>query len=308
VPVGFLPAITAGQRGGELSAQGELAGLGAAGFSDDGRPVANAEVMRRALQYQRVTGLPLVLHEEDPDLSGGGVVHEGPIGTRLGLAGIPAVSESIAVGRDAALAQYEDAAIHICHVSAKETVEEIRRAKARGVRITAEVTPHHLVYTDEAVLGLDPRRFKMNPPLRSEDDRQALIAALIDGTLDCVATDHAPHAANEKEEPFEQAPFGVIGLETAFAACHTHLVVPGLMPLELLVRRMSGDPARALGLPVPSLAEGAPADLTLIDLETEVTVEEPFQSRSANCAFLGERLRGRVALTIAGGQIAWERP
>jgi dihydroorotase len=268
--------------------------------------VSDARVMRRALQYQRITGLPLVLHEEDVRLSGTGVVHEGAVASRLGLEGIPSISESVAVARDAALAEYEDGWIHICHVSAAETAEEIRRAKARGVRISGEVTPHHLSLTDEAIASLDPSRHKMNPPLRDESDREALIAALADGTLDCVATDHAPHAADEKEVPFEEAPFGVTGLETAFAACHTHLVLPGRLPLEILVRRMSSDAAAALGLPVPTLADGAPADVALIDPAAAVVVGDGgFRSKSRNSAFLGESLTGRVVLTIAGGQIAW---
>jgi dihydroorotase len=306
VRVGFYAAITVGQSGDELTEQVELAQLGAAGFTDDGHPVADAQVMRRALQYQGITGLPLVLHEEDPRLSGTGVMHEGAVASRLGLAGIPSVSESVAVARDAALAEYEGGWIHVCHVSAAETVEEIRRAKARGVRITGEVTPHHLALTDAAVESLDPARYKMNPPLRDESDRRALLAGLTDGTLDCVATDHAPHDADDKEVPFEEAPFGVTGLETAFAACHTHLVRPGEIDLTLLVRRMSQDPAAALGLPVPSLEAGRPADLALIDLDAAVRVGEPgFQSKSRNSAFLGEDLYGRVMLTIAGGQIAW---
>ncbi len=306
VRVGFYAAITVGQAGRTLSEQGELADLGAAGFSDDGRPVANAEVLRRAYQYQRVTGLPLVLHEEDVDLSAGGVMHEGLISSRLGMRGIPDVSESVQVARDVTLAHHEDAHIHICHVSAAKTVEVIRAAKAQGIRVTAEVTPHHLVLTDDAVLDLDAARHKMNPPLRSEQDRQALIAGLLDGTLDCIATDHAPHAPQEKESPFEDAPFGVTGLETAFASCYTHLVAPGLIPLELLVRRMSSDPAAVLGLPVPTLADGATADVALIDLGvTEQVGERGFQSKSANSAFLGDALTGRVLMTIAGGQIAW---
>lgn len=308
VRVGFLAAITAGQKGAELTEQVELAGAGAAGFSDDGHPVADAGVMRRALQYQRITGLPLVLHEEDPALSGAGVVHEGAVASRLGLAGIPSISESVAVARDAALAEYEGGRIHICHVSAAETAHEIRRAKERGVRITAEVTPHHLALTDAAVASLDPTRHKMNPPLREESDRDALIAALADGTIDCVATDHAPHAADEKEVPFEEAPFGVTGLETAFAVCHTHLVLTGRMSLELLVRRMGADAAAALDLPAPSLAEGAVADVALLDPAERVIVgDDGFQSRSRNSAFLGEELTGGVRLTIAGGRIAWRR-
>ncbi|MGD9694588.1 MAG: dihydroorotase [Thermoleophilia bacterium] len=306
IRVGFYAAITVGQDGRELTEQAELAELGAVGFSDDGHPVANAEVMRRALQYQRITGLPLVLHEEDPHLSGRGVAHDGPVATRLGLAGIPSISESVAVARDAALAEYEGGRIHICHVSAAETVEEIRRAKGRGVRITGEVTPHHLVLTDEAVASLDPARHKMNPPLRAEDDRLALIAALIDGTLDCVATDHAPHGGDEKEVPFEEAPFGITGLETAFAACNTHLVETGLVDLPTLVRRMSADAAGVIDLPAPTLADGAVADVALIDPDAAVLVGEGgFQSLSRNSAWLGEELRGRIVLTIAGGQIAW---
>lgn len=306
VRVGFFAAITVGQKGAELTEQAELASLGAAGFSDDGHPVSDARVMRRALQYQRITGLPLVLHEEDVRLSGTGVVHEGAVASRLGLEGIPSISESVAVARDAALAEYEGGWIHICHVSALETVEEIRRAKARGVRITGEVTPHHLTLTDAAVASLDASRHKMNPPLREESDRQALIAALADGTLDCVATDHAPHDADEKEVPFEEAPFGITGLETAFAVCNTHLVAPGHLPLEILVRRMSTDPAAALGLPVPTLADGAVADVALVDPAARVVVGDGgFRSKSGNSAWRGEELLGRVALTIAGGRIAW---
>lgn len=306
VRVGFYAAITVGQEGRTLTEQGELSDLGAAGFSDDGRPVTNAEVLRRAYQYQQVTGLPLVLHEEDADLSAGGVMHEGLVSSRLGMRGIPDVSESVQVARDAALAAYEGAHIHICHVSARKTVEVIRLAKAQGVRITAEVSPHHLTLTDEAVLDLDAARHKMNPPLRSADDREALIEGLLDGTLDCIATDHAPHAPQEKESPFEDAPFGVTGLETAFASCYTHLVASGRVALETLVRRLSSDPAATLGLPVPTLAEGAEADLVLIDLAARERVgERGFQSKSTNSAFLGEELAGRVLLTIAGGQIAW---
>ncbi len=306
IPTGFYAAITRGQEGTTLTEQGELADLGAVGFSDDGRPVANARVLRLAYQYQEVTGLPLVLHEEDPHLSGRGVMHEGLISSRLGLAGIPDVSESVQVARDATLAAYEGAHIHICHVSACKTVEVIRFAKAQGISITAEVTPHHLILTDEAVLDLDAAKHKMNPPLRDEDDRQALIEGLRDGTLDCIATDHAPHAPQEKEQPFEDAPFGVTGLETSFSSCYTHLTLTGALSLELLVSRLSSDPARALGLPIPTLTEGAPANLALIDLAAKERVgERGFRSKSTNSAFLGDELTGRVTLTIAGGQIAW---
>jgi dihydroorotase len=308
VRVGFYAAITLGQDGAQMTEQAELADLGAAGFSDDGRPVVDAQVLRRALQYQRVTGLPLVLHEEEPTLSARGVMHEGAVASRLGLAGIPSVSESVMVARDLALAHYEGGWVHVCHVSAAETVDEVRRAKERGVRVSAEATPHHLTLTDDAVRELDPARHKMNPPLRSEADRRALVAALIDGTIDCVATDHAPWSVHEKEVPFEEAPFGVIGLETAFAALHTHLVLPGLVPLETLVRRMSGDPAAALGLPVPTLAEGATADVALVDPEARWTVEpDGLAGKSSNSSWLGDALTGRVRMTIAGGRMAWRR-
>ncbi len=307
VRVGFYAAITRGQQGDTLTEQGELADMGVVGFTDDGVPVSNAEVMRRALRYQQVTKLPLVLHEEDADLSGDGVMHEGEVSTKLGLAGIPGISEAIQVARDADLAEYEGGRIHICHVSAEETVDAVRRAKERGIAITAEVTPHHLVHTHERVLGLDASRDKMNPPLRAEKDRQALIAALVDGTIDCIATDHAPHPAHEKERTFEEAPFGVTGLETAFAVCYTYLVKPGTIALELLVERMSADAARVVDLPVPTLAEGSVADVALIDLDADQIVgEHGFQSKSTNSAFLGDMLSGRIMMTIAGGQLAWK--
>ena len=309
IPTGFYASITVGLKGEALTEQAELARLGAAGFTDDGRPVWNAQVFRRALQYQRLHGLPLVLHEEDRDLSGAGVVHEGAVASRLGLEAIPAVSESIAVGRDCALAQYEAATIHICHVSAWQTVEEVRRWKALGVAVTAEVTPHHLVLTDADIEpDIDPSRHKMNPPLRASRDRDALIAALIDGTLDCVATDHAPHAANEKDAPFEDAPFGVTGLETAFAVLYTDLVLPGTIDLALLIRRMSTDAARVVGLAPPTLMVGATANLALIDLAGRATVgASGYQSKSTNNAFAGRELAGVIRTTIAGGQIAWQR-
>jgi len=308
IGVGFICAITKGQRGQELTEAAELAELGAVALSDDGVPVANAAVFRRALQYQHLAGLPLTLHEEDMDLSAGGAMHEGAVSARLGVGGIPAVSESVAVARDVALAGYEDARIHICHVSAKETVKEVRAGKARGVQVTAEVSPHHLLLTDTDCESLDAATRKMNPPLRGASDRAALIAALCDGTIDCIATDHAPHGASEKELPFEEAPFGVTGLETAFASLYTRLVATGEVPLETLIQRMTSDAARVLDLPVPTLAEGAVANLTLIDLAAQWVVgADGFQSKSRNSAFLGATLEGRIELTIAGGQLAWQR-
>jgi dihydroorotase len=306
VPVGFLASITRGQRGEELTEMAELADSGAIAFSDDGVPVVSAGLMRRALQYASITGRPLALHCEEPTLSRGGHVHEGRVAAELGFAGYPSVAESVAVERDLALAAYEAQPVHVLHLSAAESVEALRRAREAGVAASGEATPHHLCLTDEAVRSLDAN-VKMNPPLRSAEDRAALLEALRDGTIEAVATDHAPHASHEKEVPFEAAPFGVTGLETAFAALYTQLVRPGLLTLEALLERMSAGPARIYGIERPRVAAGAPANLVLLDLEREWLVgEEPFRSRSRNSWLLGEKLTGRVALTVAGGAVVFE--
>jgi dihydroorotase len=305
VAVGFLATVTRDMEGEELTEMAELRDAGALGFSDDGLPIVSARVLRRALQYQRLCGGTIALHEEDPELSGDGDMHEGPVSAALGLAGVPSVSESTMVGRDAALAGYEDGRIHVQHLSAAESVQAVRVAKAAGVRISCEASPHHLCLTDEAVRSLDPRRFKMNPPLRSEADRQALIEGLRDGTIDCVATDHAPHAPEEKEVPFEQAAMGVTGLETAFAALHTDLVLPGVLDLSLVVERLSGG-AEPFGVERPSLAPGSEANVALCDLGAEWTVgEEGYESRSQNSWCAGRKLTGRVLMTVAAGQVAY---
>jgi dihydroorotase len=302
MPTGFFGAISKGQLGEELTEMGDLADAGAVGFTDDGRPVVSAGLMRRALQYAEITGRPLALHEEEPTLSRDGHMHEGAVSARLGFAGWPAIAESLMVERDLAIAAYESRPIHVMHVSAAESVTALRRAQADGVAATAEVTPHHLCLTDEAVLSLDPN-VKMNPPLRSEDHRQALLEGLRDGTLSCIATDHAPHARHEKDAPFEEAPFGVTGLETAFAALHTHLVQPGVLPLATVLERMSAGPARAFGLPVPRIAVGEPANIVVLDLEREWPVTlDVFRSLSVNSWLLGATLRGRVVRTIAAGR------
>ena len=304
VPTGFLAAVTVGQDGEALTEMAELADMGAAAFTDDGRPVARAGILRQALQYQRLAGRLIALHEEDPSLTGEGVMHEGTVSALLGMAGIPSISESTMIARDAQIALYEDAAIHIQHLSARESVEAVEQAKAAGVAISCEASPHHLCLTDEAVRSLDAA-FKMNPPLRSGDDRQALIDGLRSGAIDCVATDHAPHAREEKEQPFELAPMGVTGLETAFAALNTDLVEPGLLDLGTVVERMTAGGA-PFGLPFPTLAVGAPANVTLIDLGAQWQVgESGYESRSANCAFDGRRLTGRVRMTIAAGAVAY---
>jgi dihydroorotase len=315
VPAGFLACVTRAMEGGELTEMAELRDAGAVGFSDDGLPIANARVMRRALQYQHLVGANIALHEEDHDLSRpagahaphlGGVMHEGIVSAALGLAGVPSVAESTMIARDAALAAYEDARIHVQHLSARESVEAVAAAKEAGVRITCEATPHHLVLTDEAVRTLDSR-FKMNPPLRSEDDREALIEALRSGLIDCVATDHAPHATEEKEVPFEEAAMGVTGLETAFAVLHSELVLPGVLDLGVLVERMSAG-AAPFGFEAPTLAPGSEASAALFDPDAEWEAgADGWESRSDNSCFAGRRLRGRVLMTVVAGQVVYRQ-
>jgi dihydroorotase len=306
VAVGFLAAISKGQQGAELTEMGELADEGALGFTDDGRPVVATSLMWRALQYASITDRPLAVHCEDPTLSQGGHMHEGVVSAELGIGGWPSIAESVMVERDLALATYENRTLHLMHLSAKASVDALRRAQGEGVRATAEATPHHLVLTDEAVRSLDSN-LKMNPPLGNNEDRKALVEALRDGTISCVATDHAPHARHEKEVPFEAASFGVTGLETSFSALYTHLVEPGLLPLETLLERMSAGPARAYGLEAPRIAVGAPANLVLLDTQASWQVsEDGFRSRSKNSWLIGEKLRGRVRATVAAGRLVHE--
>ena len=304
VPVAFLAAITRGSAGEELTEMAELADQGALGFTDDGRPVQSAGMLRKALQYQRLCGGVICLHEEDPTLSRGGAMHEGAVSAALGIGGIPTVSESTMVARDAELALYERARVHFQHLSCLASVQAVASAKAAGATVSAEVTPHHLLLTDERVRGLDTR-MKMNPPLAAERDRRALIAGLRDGTIDCVATDHAPHALEEKEVPFEQAPMGTTGLETAFAALHTGLVLSGELSLSRLIERMTAG-AQLFGLPTPRIAPGEPANAALLDLGAVwVPGEHGWESRSTNCCFAGQALTGRVVLTLAAGAVAY---
>jgi dihydroorotase len=307
IPVGVMPAITRGLAGTELTEMAELREEGAVGFTDDGRPVVSAGMLRKALQYQRLCGGVVALHEEDPSLSGRGAMHEGEVSAALGVAGIPSISEATMIARDAMIAGEDarhPARIHIQHLSARESVEAVALAKDRGVAISCEASPHHLCLTHEAVRTLDTR-MKMNPPLRTEEDRQALIDGLRSGVIDCVATDHAPHARDEKEVPFEQAPMGTTGLETSFAALYTELVLPGVLPLALVVRRLS-DGAALFGLPTPRIEPGAAANLALVDLDAEWVVGDGgYASRSANCCFDGRTLRGKVLLTVAAGAIAF---
>jgi dihydroorotase len=307
VPTGFMAAITVGLQGEQLTEMAELAALGAIAFTDDGRPVASAGTMRNALAYCAITRRPLALHEEERSLSRDGQMHEGAVSAELGLAGWPAVAETAMIERDLLLAAYEQRPVHIMHLSAASSVEAVRAAKAGGVAVTAEVTPHHLCLTDEAVRTLDPNT-KMNPPLRTELDRLALLEGLHDGTIDCIATDHAPHARHEKDAPFEEAPFGVTGLETSFASLNTYLVQPGELPLPVVLERMSQAPARVLGLPVPRIRVGERANLVELDLDTDrVVTEDVFRSRSVNSWVLGRTLRGVVVRTVADGVLVHER-
>jgi len=301
-------AVTKGQQGEEIVEFGDLVHNGARGFTDDGRPVMNTEIMRRALEYSAMFNVPILDHCEDAHLAHGGVMHEGDVSMRLGLKGIPALAESVQVARDVDLAGFTGGHIHIMHVSKKESITHIREGKARGVRVTAEVTPHHLTLTDEALLGFNTAA-KVNPPMGSAADREALIEALLDGTIDCIATDHAPHTDIEKDFPITECPFGMVGLETAFALLYTRLVKTGRFTLEFLVEKMTAAPAKVLNLqPRGSLADGAPADMVLIDLNQEFEVTSQFfRSKSCNSPFIGERLQGLVMRTLVGGKTVFQR-
>jgi dihydroorotase len=300
VPVG---AITKGLAGEELAPIGGLVAAGAAAISDDGAAVANAGLLRRAMVYASMYGLPVMEHCEDRALSGGGVMHEGHWSAVLGLHGIPPVSEEAVLARDLLVAESAGAHLHVLHVSTAGSVRLIREAKRRGVRVTAEVTPHHLALTDEAVAGFDPN-CKMNPPLRSSEDRDALREGLRDGTIDAIATDHAPHSVEEKMVEFDQAPFGVIGLETALGVALTVLVHTGLLALPELIRAMSTAPASILGLPGGRLSPGAPGDLTILDLDrTWIVDPSTFTSKSRNTPFAGWELTGKAVATVVGGEV-----
>jgi dihydroorotase len=304
-PIG---AISLGQNGQQLAEFGELVGAGAVAVSDDGKPVVSSHLMRTALEYAKTFGIPVADHCEDPTLSAGGVMHEGLVSTRLGLKGIPAAAEEIMVARDVLLAELTGGHVHLCHMSTRGSVALIRWAKDRGVRVTAEACPHHFALTHEACEGYDTNA-KMNPPLREVEDREAIRQGLKDGTIDVIATDHAPHHYDAKEREFDDAPNGIIGLETALGLAITELVKTGLLTLPELVARMSSIPARIFGLPGGSLAPGAPADVTVFDPDVEWTVRpQEFCSRSRNTPFGGRRLTGRANVTIVRGQIAFQRP
>jgi dihydroorotase len=303
-PIG---AISLGQQGQQLAEFGELVGAGAVAVSDDGKPVVSSHLMRTALEYARTFGIPVADHCEDPTLSAGGAMHEGLVSTRLGLKGIPAAAEELMVARDILLSELTGGHVHLCHMSTRGSVELIRRAKEKGLRVTAEACPHHFTLTHEACEGYNTNA-KMNPPLREPEDREAVRLGLRDGTIDVICTDHAPHHYDAKEREFDDAPNGIIGLETALGLAITELVDSGLMPLADLVLRMSVMPARIFNLPGGTLAPGAAADVVVLDPTAAWTVRpEDFYSKSRNTPFTGRELRGRAEATIVRGQAVFQR-
>jgi dihydroorotase len=302
-PIG---AVSRGLEGEALAEMADLRAAGCVAFSDDGKPVRNAMLMRRALEYATMLGAPIVVHEQDLDLTDGGVMNEGFVSTLLGMRGIPPASEDVLTARDMVLAELTGGHVHVGHISTIGALGAVRRAKEAGLRVTCEATPHHLALTDEDVRSFSTN-LKMNPPLRSEAHRKALIAAIADGTVDVIATDHAPHHPDEKNVEFDLAPFGVIGLETAFAVCHDLLVArTKTISLARLIELMSAAPAGIFGLPGGTLREGAIGDVAILDPAGETTVGPSFVSRSSNSPFIGRVFRGRVAATIVGGEVRFE--
>ena len=304
-PIG---AVSMGSRGEQLTEIGDLKAAGCVAITDDGRPVGTALLMRRALEYATMFGMPVINHCEDPSLKGDGVAHEGPVASVLGLKGIPGASESVMVERDISMAELTGGHFHVAHMSARQSLRAVRTGKERGIRVTAEVTPHHFVLTDEALRkngGYDTNA-KMNPPLREEADRLAMIEGLRDGSIDVIATDHAPHHSDEKALEFDRAPFGIVGLETAVPLCLDRLVHAGVISLSRMVELLSTNPARVLNLPGGTIKEGEPADLTVLAPDREVTIRAAqLVSKSKNTPFDGWTLKGAVAATIVGGKVVY---
>jgi dihydroorotase len=305
-PIG---AVSKGLAGTELAELGEMVRAGAVAFSDDGSPVRNAYLMRKALEYALLFDVPIVDHCEDHDLVAGGVMHEGQVSTRLGLRGIPAAAEDVVVARDLILSELSGGKVHIAHTSTRGAIHKVRAAKARGLRVTCEATPHHLALTDEAVAASEyDTNTKMNPPLRGREHVDVLVEAVLDGTVDCLVTDHAPHHADEKALEFDLAPFGIIGLETAVPVTYDLLVRRHKMSLARYVQLWSSNPARVFGLPGGTLKPGSVADITLLDTEARATVNpERFRSLARNTPFAGQRLRGWPAATVVGGKVVYRR-
>jgi dihydroorotase len=298
-----VACVSRGREGKELADIGQLVEAGAVAFSDDGAPVYDAELMRRAFEYCRMFDKPVLAHEEVLELSRGGVMHEGLVSLVLGLTGMPAAAEEVMIGRDIALSEVTGGRLHVMHVSTAGGVAMIREAKRRGARVTAEACPHHFTLTDENLRGFDSN-FKMSPPLRTAADVEAIIAGLVDGTIDCIATDHAPHAREKKMLELDRAPFGILGLETAIGLAVTRLIVPGRIGWPRLIEAMSTLPARILGLSRGTLRPGAAADITLIDPDLSWRVDvKQFRSKSVNSPFNGWTLQGRAVATIVGGRV-----
>jgi dihydroorotase len=298
-------AVSPGLEGGGMTEFGDMVAAGAVGFTDDDQPIASGGLMANALKYAGTLGVPIITHAEDRSIVGKGCMHGGYWSARLGISGMSRAGEDAAVFRDVELARATGGHLHVAHVSTKGAVEIIRRAKSAGIKVTAEAAPHHFSLDHSRCRDYSPL-FKVNPPLRETDDVNAVAEGLADGTLDCIASDHAPHTDTEKEHQFDQAPFGVAGLETAFAAGITYLVGPGVMDLGRLVQCMSENPARIFNLPGGRLEEGAEADFVLLDPAREwVVAAEGFQSLSRNSCYLGETLTGRVMATFRGGRLTW---
>lgn len=307
VDVHPIAAVTKGLQGEELTEMGDMIGGGAVGFSDDGWPVKKASLLRRALEYAKMFGHPIVDHCEERSLSEDGVMHEGFVSTGLGMKGIPSISEDIMVARDLLIAEYTGGPLHIAHISTKGAVQLLREAKQRGVFVTAETCPHYLVLTDEAVRSFDTNT-KMKPPLRTEEDRQALLEGLKDQTIDVIASDHAPHAIEEKETEYNIAAFGIIGLETTLGIIMTHLMLKGLMTIEDMIQKMAVNPRKILHLPECSIQVNHTANLTILDPQVEWTVDKTtFHSKSRNTPFDGWRLNGRSLGVLNHGQLFLNR-
>jgi len=301
-PIG---AVSRGLKGEALAELAELRAAGCVAVSDDGKPVYNAQLMRRALEYSSMLGMPVIAHEEDANLNEGGVMHEGYYSTLLGLYGIPAASEETLTARDVILARMTGGHVPIAHLSTSGAIDVVRAARKSGVNVTCEVTPHHIALTDEAVQSFSTN-LKMNPPLRSAAHRDALLDAIADGTVDAIATDHAPHHFDEKNVEFDLAPFGVIGLETAFAICHERLVRAKVIGLPRLIDLLSAGPARVFNLPGGTLAKGSLGDVTLLDADARYQITNTFRSKAANSPFIGETVHGRVVATIVGGVMRYD--
>ncbi len=303
-----IAAVSIGSKGEQLTEMGDLRRAGAVAVSDDGRPVATALLMRRALEYAAMFGMPVIEHSEDPSLKGAGVAHEGAVASMLGLKGIPGVAESIMVERDASLAEITRGRVHIAHMSARQSLRAVRTAKDRGIGMTCEVAPHHFTLTDEALRGYDTNT-KMNPPLREEIDRVAMVDGLRDGSVDVIATDHAPHHADEKMLEFDRAPFGIVGCETAVPLCFDRLVHPGIVSVSRLIELLSANPARILNVPGGTLAEGGIADITILAPGATTTIHaKSLVSKSKNTPFDGWTLKGATAATIVGGRVLYVNP